>query len=368
VIAVVAVVVLLRGTGAADSPEHSSRSDARNGASALRYYAEALGHPTGTLDGEFSLPGSPTLLFVFNPSTAFSGDQAQQLHAWVSSGNGLIYAAEGDADAQLDKVFGLRRSSDAVEGTGKAAAPVFADVDNLSGALRIRALVPSSSQVPILRNRDGDVIGVRETIGSGQLLALTDPLVLCNGYLRASDNGRFAADLLALTPKSGKVLFDEFHHGEIAGASPEVAWMATPWGAALVAAVIVIFLGLAIRGRAFGPSIPLGARPDRSGAEYATAVGSLLHRTGARRVTLETLLSATRRAVAERVGLGSDVPGTQLTEVIEQRAPIAAAELSRAEAALPEALASEQGVLHLARSLHELAYPLTASETKGGPN
>jgi uncharacterized protein DUF4350 len=367
VIAVFAVVVLLRGTGGADSPEHSSRSDVGNGASALRYYAEALGHTTGTVEGDFTLPSSPSLLFVFNPSTAFSGDQAQQLNSWTSSGNVLVYAAEGDADLQLDKVFGLRRSSAAVEGTGKAAAPVFAGVEDVAGALRVRALIPAPSHVPLLRNRNGDVLGVRVAIGSGQLIALTDPLALCNGYLRVSDNGRFAADLLAMTPYGGKVLFDEFHHGEMAGASPEVAWMTTPWGAALLGAVIVVFLGLAMRGRAFGPLIPLRARSDRSSAEYATAVGSLLHRTGARRVTLETLLSATRRAVAERVGLGSDVPRTQLTEAIEQRAPQAGAALTKAEASLPAALVSEEEVLQLARRLHELAYPLSAFEnTKGG--
>ncbi len=117
-----------------------------------------------------------------------------------------------------------------------------------------------------------------------------------------------------------------------------------------------------MRGRAFGPLIPLRARADRSSAEYAAAVGSLLHRTGARRVTLETLLSATRRSVAERVGLGSDTPSGQLLEAIAQRSPVAAVELSRAQAELPAAVTSEAAVLDMARRLHELAYPLSTIE------
>jgi hypothetical protein len=161
------------------------------------------------------------------------------------------------------------------------------------------------------------------------------------------------------------VLFDEFHHGQIAGGTPTgAAWVLTAWGGALALAVIIIVAGLALRGRAFGPTIPLRQSADRSSAEYAAAVGSLLHRTGARRVTVETLLSATRRAVAERVGLSSATPSAQLLETIAQRSPGAATELSRAEAELPSALTSEAAVLDMARRLHDLAYPLATVENQ----
>jgi hypothetical protein len=166
---------------------------------------------------------------------------------------------------------------------------------------------------------------------------------------------------MAMTPSGGRVWFDEFHHGLAVTASPETAWMTTPWGMALVAMVVIVFAGLALRGRAFGPRIPLRAREDRSTAEYAVAVGSLLHRTGARRVTLEALLSATRRAVAQRIGLGGDVPSDRLNATIEQRAPAAAAELARAERELEWASTSEEQVLNMARRLHDLAYPLSSS-------
>src|SRR5256884_372847 len=201
----------------------------------------------------------------------------------------------------------------------------------VSGADSARAFRPTASQVPLLRNEAGEVLALRQEVGHGQLIALTDRLILCNGYLGKPDNGRFAADLMAMTTAGGRVWFDELHHGAAAGASPETAWMTTPWGFALLLAVVIMFAGLAMRGRAFGPAIPLRARDDRSTAEYAVAVGSLLHRTGARRVTLEALLSATRRAVAQRVGLGADVPTDRLNATTAQRAPAAAADPSRAE-------------------------------------
>ena len=363
-IAAIAVVVILRGTSVADSPDHSSASDGSNGTSALRYYAQALGHTTGTVEGDFTLPSSPALLFVFTPSNTqgFSISEAQQLNAWISSGNVVVYAAE-DGDPVLDPQFGLQRSRGTLEADGHAAAPILGGVGSLSGAEKARSFAATPTQVPLVRNKNGDVLALTVAIGSGKLIALSDPLVLCNSYLKLGDNGRFAADLIAMAPNGGPVLFDEFHHGQVSmAAPPAVAWVATPWGAALALTALVLFAGLAIRGRSFGPPIPLRARADRSSAEYATAVGSLLHRTGARRVTLETLLSATRRTVAERVGLGSDTPSGQLLETIAQRSPHAAAELSSAEAELPAAVTSEAAVLDMARRLHDLAYPMSTNE------
>ena len=168
---------------------------------------------------------------------------------------------------------------------------------------------------------------------------------------------------MALTPAGGRVWFDEFHHGAAASGSTETAWMTTPWGLALLGAVVIVFVGMALRGRAFGPLIPLRAREDRSTAEYAVAVGSLLHRTGARQVTLQTLLSATRRAVAQRVGLGGNISADRVAAAIAQRAPAAAVELARAERELDVASLSEVEVLTMARRLHDLAYPLSASSS-----
>ena len=364
VVVLIVIVVVLRGTATGDSPEHSSASDAGNGTSALRLYAESLGHATRAVEGDYTLPSTPALLFVFRPTEGFSNVESQQLDTWLRAGNVAVYATE-ERDPQLDSQFGLHLTSRTVEASAHAAAPVFGGVASLSGSSTALAFKPSPLQVPLLRNAAGDVMAVRTAVGSGQLIAMTDPLVLCNGYLRLADNGRFAADLIALAPNGGAVLFDEFHHGQIAGNAPTAtAWVLTPWGAALALAVIVIVAGLAMRGRAFGPPIPLLQAGDRSSAEYAAAVGSLLHRTGARRVTLETLLAATRRTVAERVGLGSETPSGQLLETIAQRSPAAAAELTRAEAELPAALASEAAVLDMARRLHDLAYPLSTVENQ----
>jgi hypothetical protein len=359
-VVLVFVLVVLRGnTTANSSPTHLSTSDAADGTSALRAYADALGHASGTIEGTYSLPSSPGLLFTFTPG-AFSPDEVLQLDSWLRAGGVVVYAAE-DSDLLIDQQLGLKWSADAASsGTIHPGAPIQGGVAALASGDQARTLTTSAAQVPLLRNASGAAVALQQTVGQGQLVVLTDPLILCNGYLERADNGRFAADLIAMTPAGGRVWFDEFHHGAAATQSPLTAWMTTPWGLALLAAVLILFIGLAFRGRAFGPRIPLVARSDRSSAEYATAVGSLLHRTGARRLTLETLLTAARRAVAEQVGLGSDIPGDQLSAAIAQRAPAAAAELARAERELEQATLSEADLLALARRLHDLAYPLSS--------
>jgi hypothetical protein len=76
-------------------------------------------------------------------------------------------------------------------------------------------------------------------------------------------------------------------------------------------------------------------------------------------VTLETLVAATRRAVADQVGVAADTPSDQINATLGQRAPAAAAELARAERELASPAMTDAQVLELTRRLHQLAYPLS---------
>src|SRR2546429_306392 len=101
VVVLIVIVVVLRGTATGDSPEHSSASDAGNGTSALRLYAESLGHATRAVEGDYTLPSTPALLFVFRPTEGFSNAESQQLDTWLRAGNVAVYATE-ERDPQLD--------------------------------------------------------------------------------------------------------------------------------------------------------------------------------------------------------------------------------------------------------------------------
>ena len=65
----------------ANSPEHSSTSDAANGTSAIVLFAQAMGHPTVEVAGSFTPPAESGLMFVFTPTSPFTSAEANQAAA-----------------------------------------------------------------------------------------------------------------------------------------------------------------------------------------------------------------------------------------------------------------------------------------------
>ncbi|HLQ62537.1 MAG TPA: DUF4350 domain-containing protein [Candidatus Acidoferrales bacterium] len=350
-LALVVAVAAFQG-GRPDSPEHSSSSDARSGTSALRQLARELGHPSGQLSDRFELPASG-LLFVFTPTRPFSSEEAASLRDWVVAGGMLVYAAEA-GDSRLDAALGLQRGRGLSLGRGEMVLPVVRGARELEGGGATAPFQAGPGQAVAVRSSRGAALGVVERLGRGRVVALADPLPLCNYYLPRSDNGRFAADLIGLAAPGSPVRFDEYHHGLSLAPASSAAWLGTAWGAGLAWAAAALFIGLALRGRAFGPRLPLPGRP-LSSAEWSRAVGSLLRRAGARRLVLDTLTRAARRSAAERIGLGRE-HGAELGPALARRAPGLAQELSAAEAAAAAAT-SEAELLGAARRLHAVAQP-----------
>jgi hypothetical protein len=347
-----------------DSPEHSSRSDATNGTSALLLFAQAMGHPADKVEGNFRPPDSNGMMFVFTPTSPYTSDEAGRAYSFVRSGGVLVYASE-HGDPELDRAFGVNRTG-LLEGAGnEVAAPVVDGVNRVAGGAVVEPLlVRNPAQVPFLRTQPSvegppgrSVIGYLQRIDSGTLVVLADPLVLCNGYLDKLDNGRLLSDLLGLARTGAPVAVDEYHHGLIFSDFTPQAWLTTPWGAALLWLLVAVFVGLLLRGRAFGPLIERPAETPRSDAEWPAAVGQLLRRSSARAVTLGMLATATERAVAARTGLPLQ-PRERFWNALWVRAPELAADLADAENSLQRSSDSEGQLLSAAQRLHHLAHPV----------
>jgi hypothetical protein len=338
-----------------DSPEHSSNSDAANGTSAARLFAESMGHPTDQISGNFAPPAAFGLMFVFTPTSPYTFDEAERTRLWVRSGGVLVYASE-QGDPELDRAFGVTRLGGFTRGDLLQANPIVPGVTSVAGGTLVMPLDPAADQVPFLRASDGLVVGYLQKISSGTIVVLADPLVLCNGYLDKKDNGRLLADLLGLSNPSAPVLFDEYHHGVILSDFAPQAWVTTPWGAGLLWLLVAVFVGLVLRGRSFGPRIRRPAEALRTDIEWAVAVGQLLRRSGARAVTLGLLAVATERAVATRTGIPLQ-PRERFWNALWVRVPGLAAELAEAENALHDAAATEPDLLKAAQRLHRIAHP-----------
>jgi hypothetical protein len=338
-----------------DSPEHNSNSDAANGTSAVRLFAQAMGHPTSQIEGTFSPAAQNGLMFVFTPTSPYTAGDADQTANWVRQGGVLVYSSE-QGDPELDRALSVTRLSGFVASDTESANPVLEGVTTVSGGSVAVPFLASPSQVPILRSAEGYPLGYMQKLGSGTVVVLADPLVLCNGYLDKTDNGRFLSDLLGLVGANSAVGFDEYHHGLILSDFAPQAWVATPWGAAILWLLVAIFAGLLLRGRRFGPLLQRPAEIARADAEWAVAVGELLRRSGARALTLGMLATASERAVALRTGLPAQ-PRDRFWNALYARAPELAGELAEAERALYGSAGGDAELLHAAQRLHGLAYP-----------
>lgn len=345
-----------------DSPDHSSSSDAANGTSAVRLFAQAMGHPTDQVAGTFNLPSPPGLMFVFTPTSAYTSGEARRTLQWVRAGGTLVYASE-QGDSELDHALGVVRLGGFVATGDQLANPVAAGVGQVAGGGLVEPLDPGADQVPVLRTPQGLPTAYIQKIGSGAVVVLADPLVLCNGFLEKQDNGRFLADLMGVASPLAPVTFDEYHHGVVLSDFAPQAWVMTPWGAAMIWLLIAVFVGLVLRGRSFGPLIARPPEVERSGAEWSVAVGQLLRRSSARAVTLGLLASATERAVASRTGLPVQ-PRERFWNALWVRAPELAAELAEAENMIQNASATEADLVSAARRLHGLAHPVSGDRMR----
>jgi hypothetical protein len=339
-----------------DSPEHSSNSDSANGTSAVRLFAEAMGHPTDQTAGSFSAPARTAVMFVFTPTSAFTADEAERTRLWVRAGGILVYASE-KGDPELDRVFGVTRLNGSAFVSNQTGNPLVPGVQNVDGASEVVPLDTKGDEVPFLRTPDGLVTGYLQRVQLGSVLVLADPLILCNGYLDKKDNGRLLADLLGVAGATAPVVFDEYHHGvNLSDLAPQ-AWVLTPWGAALLWLLIAVFVGLILRGRSFGPLMPRPAEVARVDAEWAVAVGQLLRRSSARAVTLGVLATATERSLAARTGIPLQ-PRERFWNALWVRVPEIAADLAQAENSLAASASSEHELLKSAQRLHRIAHPV----------
>jgi hypothetical protein len=343
-----------------DSPEHSSNSDAANGASAALLFAQAMGHPADQVSGSFATPTTPGMMFVFTPTSPYTSDEAERTLLWVRSGGVLVYASE-QGDPELDRAFGVRRLGGLTAGDLQLGNPVVPGVTNVAGGTTVMPLDPVADQVPFIRTPEGFATGYMQRVSAGTVVVLADPLVLCNGYLDKQDNGRLLSDLLGLVGPNTSVLFDEYHHGVILSDFAPQAWLATPWGAALLWLLVAVFVGLLLRGRSFGPLIPRSLESARTDVEWAVAVGQLLRRSSARAVTLGLLAVATERAVAARTGIPL-LPRERFWNALWVRAPALAADLAEAENALNASAATESDLLKAAQRLHRIAHPVAVEQ------
>ncbi|NWF69310.1 MAG: hypothetical protein HXY40_09495 [Chloroflexi bacterium] len=352
---VAAVTVALRP--AQNAPPLSVRSDAANGALALRLWLERLGYRTReVLAFPDDLRGLDAL-FVLNPLTPFDDADRRAIYTWLRQGKTLIVAgAPLMVNTLVTEDFSLR------PGSQVAAAILPAAPTLLRPAVTV--LPPQNAYVIDSARRDvalhlvaGSEIVLASYLEAQGTLWLSGLLLpYTNAGLRDEAHARLLLNLLAQVPPGGIIGFDEAHHGFDQSSDTLFAWLATtPPGWGVVGAGLLTFVYLALRGRRFGRALPLPEeRQQREAVEYIQAMGGLLRRSGERGAVLRHYRRLLGRRAAERYGFDPHLSDEELLKRLAAHAPaLDAPKLRALLRGMAKKQVSEAELLHLVRALDD---------------
>ena len=391
-----------RGSGAArlpgpeDVPNPSYTNNRASGSRGVFEWAQALGYtPVPWRERWEQLPPSePGVLLVLDPSvkqtmvslTGGSGgsedaqltaSDAGVLRRWLNSGAGHTAVL---LSSRLASGVGPKPSPDDTPSFGDALDLIVESASPDTGRTEFAPLQPVADTRGILsvhsesdsriKRTAGDglaIFGDRAgplaleiPVGRGRLIAVADGGLWSNSQLPRSENAVFLANLLAhYGQPGGRVLFDEYHHGDISDAGGSV-WedLGRPLQLALIQLGLAVLALLALLAVRFGPPVPLGRGAARSSADYVGSLASLYRRAGASQTALETLYRQFLRDLCGRLALPPDVDLERLAAVAARRGQVDKERLRRllatCELRLDTGKVSEAELLDLTRQMESI--------------
>ena len=234
---------------------------------------------------------------------------------------------------------------------------------HVRGQLRIRRLAGDGVVLfgtpPPYRHKGpvpGEPVIELFTIGKGRVYVVADGGFCSNSNLARANNAVFAANILSEAVRPGqKVLFDEYHHGDISGTN-------TVWGALgpsaqtgivqIICAALAMLFVLAPR---FGTARSMAGKTRRHTGEYVASLASLYRSAHATAPALDFIYRQFLRDICSRLSVPSDISLADLANVAGRRGQVDSAELKwllgRCEQCLAAMSVSESDLLDLVRRM-----------------
>jgi len=394
-----------RGSGPARLPGIETRAnpaisnDRPSGSKGVFEWVGKLGYqPVAWRQSWERLPGTPAdVLVIIDPgveqtmmtltgaggvgvsseATELSVEDAARLKHWLEMGHTAILLSSrlpsgqtGPKPAPDDtKTFG-----DAMDMIVESASPAtsreeFSPLQPLRETQGILSLHSESGDR--IRRESGDglalfgdgagPVALEVPQGKGNLIVVADGALFSNENLPRSENAVFLANLLAQSTRpGGTVLFDEYHHGDVASDNTASLWemLGRPMQLALIQSSLAFAALLVLLSGRFGPPVPLARGAARTSADYVTSVASLYRRAEASGTALETLYRQFLRDLCARLALPPDVNLETLASVAARRGQgnvvILRRLLATCEQRLDEGKLSEQELLELTQQMERV--------------
>lgn len=358
VLAVITALAAAQQTQAAELPPLSSASTAPDGARALWMWLDDLHYAVrDEVAPFFSIPEDARLVLMLEPYPGVTSAEWGTIDKWVQDGGTLVVAGDrfGAALATQHYTFTLAYLGSPVPALA-AQTPLLASPP-LTGAASAQTLAyfetERSDFVAHLAAPSGPVV-VSFALGKGRVILSAAPYAFSNAGLKEPGNPALVLNLILISPASGSIWFDEWHHGVRPGAAQVVGpedWLRrTPAGRALLYAAGVIFLAVLLRGRRFGRPVPLpGEIARRAPLEYITAIANLGRRAGHRQAVLRQYHQHLKRHLGQRYRLDPTLRDPDyVARLAEYRPGLDAGALQRLLARLQRPNVSESEMIQLA--------------------
>ena len=355
-----------RTVGAEEAPDPSVTNDRASGSKGVYEWTERLGYRPTVWRQDWSrlTPAESGVLLAIDPQvqnpiisitgggqnggdrTRLSARDAASLRRWLASGQGHTAilltsrlpsgrSGPGGAKNAADDEGTFADALDLIvesasPASGRTEFPPLQPTSDTQGVLSLH----SAANARLSRVRPdglalfGDGAGplaLEIPVGKGRLVAVADAGLFSNASLARSENAVFLANLLAHYDRpGGAVLFDEYHHGDVAGDPGGSVWEALgrPLQLALIQVLLAALCLVVLLGGRFGPPVPSGRDLARSSADYVASLASLYRRAEASGTALETLYRQFLRDVCGRLALPPDVNLERLAEVAARRGQV----------------------------------------------
>jgi hypothetical protein len=316
--ALTVLAAVQRPAGDAALPPLASISARPDGAKALRLWLADLGYAVDDrLQSAFQPPDDAAVALVLEPVFSVVTQEFAALEQWVEGGGLLVVAGDGIGAGSLLRRFGFQLAPlDAASDTpALPQTPLWTSPPLVAAEPRARYHLQSARSDFVTHLAvAGRPVVVSFPLGEGRVILSSSARPFSNAGLRSPGNAALALNVASAGSRSGAIWFDEWHHGlrdtpeeQIAGPGQWLRRTRAGQGVLLFAGLL--FAALVLRGRHFGPSLPLPASASRRAPlEYLTAVAQLGRRAGHRRAMLRQYRHWLKRSLGARYRLDSTLP------------------------------------------------------------
>jgi hypothetical protein len=306
---------------ASPAPSASSFSPGSSGAKATYLLLGEMGYEVERWSQPLTeLPESSekNVLILADPvPRGLGSEERESLVRFLRRGGRVLLAGEMSvafmpkADEELVKPWeAVERAYPAV-----AVSPVTRGTPEITMASSVRWTGAIAEEIPLYAH-GSDAVVVTYPVGEGRVIWWASSMPLSNAGITKPGNLNLLLNSVG-APGDGRVLWDEYYHGERRGLTGYLAGTPAPW-MLLQAGVIYLFLLLAF-GRRTGPLRMPTVESRLSPLEFVETLGALYKNAGVASGAVETVWQRFRYLVCTRLGLPPSAPIRQIFDSARER-------------------------------------------------